>query len=82
MASAHSSSESILDRWRRLDAMMEAARAVAALREAVQALEVIAQMPGDAGAMAGQAIVRVEAELAADVALEQGQNDEEARDRG
>jgi hypothetical protein len=59
--------ETILERWQRLEALMDAATATAALREAVHALEVIAALPGEAGRNARTGIERVERALPAPV---------------
>jgi hypothetical protein len=60
----------ILQMWQRLEAGMEAVRATKALKEAVRALEVLQGMPGEAGEIAATAILRVEEELAAEVAFD------------
>lgn len=61
----------VLAMWQRLEASMDAVRVTKALREAVRALEVISGLGGNIGAMADAAILRVEAELAADVEFEE-----------
>lgn len=64
-----SQSESVLVMWTRLEASMDCLRVTNACREAVRALEVIRPMGGEAGEIAGRAILRVEAELRAEVDL-------------
>lgn len=58
----------VLERWIRLDGMMEAAKVTRACREAVVALEVIAACDDENGRIAKTAILRVEAELQSDAA--------------
>jgi hypothetical protein len=64
------SSGTILEQWQRLEARMDVGGATRALREAVRALEVIHWCGGTTGAMAGEAIERVRAELEAEVDLD------------
>lgn len=59
----------ILERWRRLEASMDAVRATRACREAVRALEIIRGLgPEEVRNVADAAIQRVEAELESDLA--------------
>ena len=58
--------ETVLERWTRLEALMDTAAVRAACREAVRCLEVIAALDDEAGQMARAALLRVEIELKID----------------